>query len=103
MESLVLVFFTSLGVVLGASILGSLGGTLTGQPPLKVMANIAEDIKFWGVVAAFGGTFPNLRLLEGSLFEGELTTILRQLLALVMAFIGAELGFWLVSILTGGP
>lgn len=102
MERLILVFFTSLGVVLGATIIGGLGGTLTGQPPLKVMFNIAEDIKFWGVVAAFGGTFPNLRLLEGSLFEGDFLVIIRQISALILAFIGAELGFWIISKITGG-
>lgn len=102
MERIILVFFTSLGVVLGAAIIGGIGGTITGQPPLRIMYNIAEDIKLWGVVAAFGGTFPNLRLLEGSLFEGDLGVIIRQISALFLAFIGAELGFWIISRITGG-
>lgn len=102
MERLILVFFTSLGVVLGASIMGGLGGTLTGGPPLRAMFNIAEDIKFWGVVAAFGGTFPNLRLFEGSLFEGDFWGLFRQFSALLLAFIGAELGFWIIRKITGG-
>lgn len=102
MERHVLVFFTSLGVVLGASIIGGLGGTITGQPPLRVMYNIAEDIKLWGVVAAFGGTFPNLRLFEGSLFEGDFRVIINQITILVLAFIGAEMGFWIITKITGG-
>lgn len=102
MERLILVFFTALGVVLGASVIGGIGGTLTGQPPLRVMYTIAEEIKLWGLVAAFGGTFPNLRLLEGSIFQGDLQVILRQFSALILAFMGAELGFWIISIVTGG-
>ncbi|MEC9488212.1 MAG: YtrH family sporulation protein [Halanaerobium sp.] len=102
MERFVSVFFISLGIVLGGTLVGTIGSTIAGQPPSKSMLQLAEDLRLYGVVGAIGGSFTNLRLLEGSFFEGELWGVIRQLLVLVTAFLGANLASWIIGILAGG-
>lgn len=102
MGRIIIVFFISLGVVLGGAIIGSLGATLTTTPPLKEMLKISRDIKLWAIVTAIGGTFSNLKTFEGSLLEGKFIIIIKQFIILTTAFLGAQLGVWLISNLTGG-
>ncbi|MHB1126736.1 MAG: YtrH family sporulation protein, partial [Bacillota bacterium] len=52
-----LVFFVALGVVLGAALVGSLAAVLVGEPPIRTMTRLAQEIKIWAIVAAIGGTF----------------------------------------------
>lgn len=96
------VFFIALGVVLGGSFIGSIGGLLISQPPLKTMAEIADDLKLYAIISAIGGTFTNLRLLEGVFFKGELLIVVELFTILLSAFIGAQLGYWLITIFCGG-
>ncbi|TDX58949.1 YtrH family sporulation protein [Orenia marismortui] len=102
MARLSLVFFISLGVVLGGSILGSIGATLAKESPIKIMSQLSQEIKLWAVVTAMGGTFSHLRIIEGGMFEGKFILIFKQFILLMVAFLGAQLGIWLISIITGG-
>ncbi len=102
MNRIIPVFFIALGVVLGGSFIGSIGGVLINQPPLKVMASIADDLKLYAIISAIGGTFTNLRLLEGVFFQGDLLIIIQQFLILLSAFLGAQLGYWVIIIFCGG-
>lgn len=102
MNRVIPVFFIALGVILGASFAGSIGAVLTNQAPLKVMVNTAEDIKLYAIISAIGGTFTNLKILEGSFFQGELLIIIQQFLVLLSAYIGAQLGYWLITVIGGG-
>ena len=102
MDRLILVFFISLGVVLGGAIIGSIGGTLTHKSPLKTMNQLAQEIKLWAVMTALGGTFSNLRIIEGGVFKGEIIVIFKQFILLTGAFLGAQLGIWIISTLIGG-
>ncbi|MGM0472368.1 MAG: YtrH family sporulation protein [Bacillota bacterium] len=102
MQKIILAFFTALGVLLGGVLIGSFASLLTYQSPVKLMFKIAKDIKLWAIVTAIGGTFSNLRLIEGGFMEGRLTLVIRQLLVLIAAFFGAQLGIWIINILTGG-
>ena len=101
MKRLILVFFTSLGVVLGGAMIGSIGAALTEQPPIKMMNQLANEIKLWAVITAVGGTFSNLKIIEGGVFEGKVSLLIRQFIILTAAFLGAQLGIWLIRILTG--
>ena len=96
------VFFIALGVVLGGALFGSLGGLLAGQSPIKVISDLADDLKLYAVVSAIGGTFNNLRLIEGSVFQGELSVLFQQLILLISAFLGAMLGNWIIITFAGG-
>lgn len=102
MSKIIPVFFIALGVVLGGSFIGSVGGILINQPPLKVMVDIADDLKLYAIISAIGGTFTNLRLLEGVLFKGDLLIIIQQFFILLSAFIGAQLGYWIIIVFCGG-
>lgn len=102
MNRIIPVFFIALGVVLGGSFIGSIGGVIIHQSPLKIMSDIADDLKFYGIISAIGGTFTNLRLLEGVFYQGDLSIIIQQFLILLSAFLGAQLGYWLIIIFCGG-
>ena len=99
---LVTVFFIALGVVIGGTFIGGLSALFTKDSPLKLMDEIAQRIELYAVVSSIGGTFKNLRLLEGSIFQGELSIIIQQVLVLVIGFIGANVGVLIIKGLTGG-
>ena len=102
MKRILLVFFTALGVVLGGSITGALAATIVGDSPLKIMFELSKELKLWAVITALGGTFTTLRVIEGGVFEGKINLLIKQFILLTAAFLGAQLGLWLISILTGG-
>ncbi len=102
MNRIIPVFFIALGVVIGGSFVGSIGGVIIKQSPLKIMLDIADDLKLYAIISAIGGTFTNLRMLEGVLFKGDLLIIFQQFLILLSAFFGAQLGYWLIVIFCGG-
>ena len=101
MEKLLPVFFMALGVVVGGALIGSLGSFIAGDSPLKAMLRFADDLKLYAVISAIGGTFANLRLLEGSFLSGDLMILFQQLLILLSAFLGAQLGHWVILSLVG--
>ncbi len=102
MNRIIPVFFIALGVVIGGSFVGSIGGVLIKQSPLKIMLDIADDLKLYAIISAIGGTFTNLRMLEGVLFKGDLLIIFQQFLILLSAFFGAQLGYWIIVVFCGG-
>jgi hypothetical protein len=102
MNRIIPVFFIALGVVLGGSFIGSIGGILIQESPLKFMANIADDLKLYAIISAIGGTFTNLRILEGSVSQGEIILLFQQIIILLSAFLGAQLGYWLITVFCGG-
>lgn len=99
---MVTVFFIALGVVIGGTFIGALSALFTKESPLKMMDEIAQRIKLYAVVSSIGGTFKNLRLLEGSISQGELSIIIQQVLVLVIGFIGANVGVLIIKGLIGG-
>lgn len=101
-QKFLLIFFTALGVVLGAALVGSLAAGFTGQPPVKTMTTLAQDIKIWAIVAAIGGTFTTLEVLELGLFQGEILALIKQLLYLMAGFTGAQVGHFLIISMAGG-
>ncbi|MGI6365088.1 MAG: YtrH family sporulation protein [Bacillota bacterium] len=101
--TLLLDFLIALGVVVGGSAMGALGALLTQRPPLHIMADLAERLKIWGLAAALGGTFSTIRALESGLFAGQLGVVARQVTIILSAFLGAHLGYLLISILARGP
>ncbi len=102
MNKIIPTFFVALGMILGASFFGSIGAILTNQPPLKIMSDTAEEIKLFAIIGAIGGTFTRLKILEGGFFEGEFIVIIQQLLILISSYFGAQLGYWLIIVISGG-
>lgn len=97
---LLIPFFTSMGIVLGGSIVGSLS-VLGTASPLHQMHVLARSIKIWAVVIAMGGTFPAVRAIESGIWSGEAGILLRQLAILIASFLGAQAAYWMVQSLTG--
>lgn len=87
-------FFTAVGVVVGASLISSAAAVLVRQPPATVMIKLAGEIKIWAVVAAIGGTFTAIEVLESGIFEGEVKTVIKQFLYVLSGFLGAQIGYF---------
>jgi hypothetical protein len=90
-------WFIAFGVVLGGTLLGGIGAVLIMEPPTTRMLLISEQIKIWAVVAAVGGTIDPIRVIESNLTEGYISPAIKQILYIVFAFIGAQVGTSLIQ------
>ena len=45
-------FLTAFGVVIGASLFSGVGAIITGNPPYKVMMEVANSMKIWAIAAS---------------------------------------------------
>ncbi len=88
--------FLALGVTVGGGLLGALGHWLAGHPHDANATEIAFRIRIWAVAVAIGGTISALEHFEHSLASRALWDLARGSLALMAAYGGAELGYWLV-------
>lgn len=102
LKGLALAFCTALGVILGGALIGSLSALVTPESPFYRMQKLAGDMKLWAVVVALGGTWPTLRAMDSGIFRGDIATLLRQLAMLTAGFSGAQIGYWIITTLTGG-
>ncbi|NLJ99800.1 MAG: hypothetical protein GX318_01005 [Clostridia bacterium] len=102
LNKFLLIGLTALGVVLGAALIGSLSVIFTREAPARTMLRLAYEIKIWAIVAALGGTFSTIEVMELGLFEGEITALLRQFIYILGAFLGAQLGYFIIYSLVGG-
>jgi hypothetical protein len=100
-DRLVFIFCTSLGIILGGALVGSLSTIITGEQPYFTMRKLAEDMKIWAVVAAIGGSFSSFEALGSGLFSGEIRLLAKQFFYVISSFAGAELGIYLIYTLTG--
>ncbi len=101
-QKLILIFFTALGIMLGAALIGSLAAVMVKVPPLAVMIRLARDMKIWAIAAAIGGTFSTFEVFESGLFQGELRAVVKQLLYIFSALAGTQTGYQLILALCGG-
>ena len=94
-------FFVAFGVVFGAAALTGICAILTLRPPSVEMVTIAENIKIWAIVAAIGGTIDPFRVIESNIIGGQQTLAIQQIVYIVSAFMGAQMGTrviqWIVS------
>ncbi len=97
---MILTFCLAFGVVLGGSVLGSLGGLLTGFPG-RTMWRLAGQLKPWAVVAALGEDVAAFWYLEQGILKGQILDLGKQVLLLLAAFAGAQLGAYLILAASG--
>jgi len=96
-------FFIALGVLLGGSLLGSMGSFLFAhEPPIYTMFELAEKLKVWAIATAIGGAFTALRAIEIGFLSGQPAELLKHLALIISAFLGAQFGFVLLKICFGG-
>lgn len=95
-------FCVALGVMLGGCLLGGLGAFLLGQPPMEQIKILAGKLKIWALVAAIGGTFDTITAIERGFLGGSPADVLKQLLFILSAFLGAHLGTKMIHWFVGG-
>lgn len=93
-------YFTSLGIILGGSLIGAFAGFLIGKSPLYVMHTLSNSLKIWAIVGAIGGTFDTFYSFERGLFEGTTKDVFKQILLILSAMGGAQTGALIIKWLT---
>ncbi|HHT36314.1 MAG: YtrH family sporulation protein [Candidatus Wallacebacter cryptica] len=101
-REILLAFFSAFGVLVGGSVIGSFAAFFTQTSPFAMMRELVKVYRIWAIVTAIGGTFPMIRVIESSLFNGQLMALVRQAVIIISALFGAYAGYWLVITLTGG-
>ncbi|MDY0408657.1 YtrH family sporulation protein [Virgibacillus soli] len=89
-------FFIAFGVIIGGSLIGSIGAFATGHPPLNEVSQIAKKLRIWAIVAAIGGTFDAISNFENAL-EGSAFDAFKQILLILSAMGGVKLGLILIE------
>ncbi|MGG1519636.1 YtrH family sporulation protein [Paenibacillus oryzisoli] len=95
-------FAIAFGVVFGGSMLSGVAAVLTLQSPTEKMLTIAENIKIWAMVASIGGTIDPIRYIESHVAIGHLNPAIKQIVYIVVAFIGAHFGTSLIQMICKG-
>ncbi|WP_336885176.1 YtrH family sporulation protein [Caldalkalibacillus salinus] len=102
--TIILDFFVAFGVLIGGCLLGGLGAIIIAQPthpPLDLMSHLADKIKIWAVVAAIGGTIDTLSAIERGFFSGSHGEVVKHLLFICSAFLGAHAGTIIIKWFVG--
>jgi len=85
-------FLIALGVIVGASLFAGVAALINNHPPLKTMLDFSDSIKIWAVAVALGGTFSSFQILEQGLLKGEIRSIGKQAIYVLVALLGANSG-----------
>jgi PPE-repeat protein len=101
LDTLTINAFISFGVILGGTLIGSLGAVFTGQSPGHSMVELAGKLKIWALVSALGGTFDMLKAIEAGFLGMHLSSVAKQVLMILSAFLGAHTGYMVILWLTG--
>ncbi len=94
------VFFIAFGVIIGGSIIGSIGSFATGDPPLTAINRVAKGLRIWAVVAAIGGTFDAIANFEKGIFDGSTIDLLKQILFILSAMGGVKTAILIIHWIT---
>lgn len=96
-------FFTALGIEIGGPLIGAVPSLLFSGRPMRTALELAGDLKFWAIAMAMGGSFTVLEALESGLMRHQLHTVVKHGAAIVGAFAGAQIGYWIVDGLVRKP
>lgn len=95
--SFIHVYFIAFGVLIGGTIIGSIGSFVTGDAPFTAMSHIAKRIRIWAIVAAIGGTFDAITNFEKGLMDGNTLDAIKQILLILSAMGGVKTAIILIS------
>lgn len=87
------------GVTGGGGVLGAFGQWLVGQSGANA-ADLGFRIRIWAVAIAIGGTMTAFENLERGLSQGALPQIVKDILVLGSAYLGAQAAYWWLRALT---
>ncbi|WP_027724090.1 YtrH family sporulation protein [Tuberibacillus calidus] len=93
-------FFIAFGVLIGGCIVGGIGAFLISKPPLFAMNELVDKLKIWAIVSAIGGTFDAINDLEKGFLEGTPSEVIKHLLLIASAMVGAHTASIIIHWLT---
>ncbi len=94
-------FLVALGVTLGGALSGAAASLLVGGHPMDRLRFLADEMRLWGILVAVSGSFEPLRGIEQGLFAGQGRVLVRHVFYLLVAMVGANLGYFLLQHLAG--
>ncbi|UOQ47158.1 YtrH family sporulation protein [Gracilibacillus caseinilyticus] len=97
MQTAIHCFFIAFGVMIGGSMIGSIGAFLTGDAPITHMGRIAKGLRIWAIVAAIGGTFDAIYNFERGLYYGSTIDLFKQILLIITAMGGAHTALLIIE------
>jgi hypothetical protein len=98
-SNIVYSFLISMGVMLGASTFAGIGAVLNNHPPMKTMLDLAGSIKIWAVAVALGGTFTSFQVFDQGLLKGEIRSVVKQVIYILIALVGANMGYGFLKLI----
>lgn len=94
-------YFIAFGVVIGGSVIGSIGAFITGEAPFTAIMRIAKSLQIWAIVASIGGTFDTIANLQRGLIDGSTMDLFKQILFILAAMSGVKTALiiigWLIQ------
>lgn len=90
-------YFIALGVMIGGTLIGTIGAFAAGDAPLTHMARLAKSLRIWAIVAAIGGTFDAISNIEKGLFDGATIDIVKQILCIIAAMGGVQTALLIIE------
>lgn len=94
-------FLIALSITLAGSLSGAAASLFLGGHPIDRLRFLSEEMRLWGVLVAVSGSFEPLRSIGQGIFSGQLRGMLRQMLLLFVALVGAQLGHMLLQQIAG--
>ncbi|KGP73620.1 YtrH family sporulation protein [Pontibacillus yanchengensis] len=96
-ETIFQYYFIALGVMIGGTLIGSIGAFAAGEAPYTYIARLAKSLRIWAIVAAIGGTFDAITTFEKGLFEGSTIDMFKQILCIISAMGGVQTALLIIE------
>src|SRR5690625_273662 len=93
-------YFIAFVVILGGTLIGSIGTFLTGDAPITSMGRIAQSLKIWAIVAAIGGTFDAIENFQKGFLDGSTLDLFKQVMFIISAMVGVKSGILFIQWIT---
>ncbi|MEG3072450.1 MAG: YtrH family sporulation protein [Candidatus Syntrophopropionicum ammoniitolerans] len=78
-KNLILIFFTAMGVLLGAALVGIPGRLDSTRNPPRYHAQVGAGNENMGCGGSYWRAFSTIEILESGILRGEITAVLKQL------------------------
>ncbi|MFZ3578190.1 YtrH family sporulation protein [Virgibacillus sp. DJP39] len=89
-------YFIAFGVIIGGTIIGSMGSFFTGDAPVSSITRLAQSLRIWAIVAAIGGTFDAITKFE-KVLDGSTIDVFKQILLIIAAMGGVKSAILILS------
>ncbi|GGD16883.1 YtrH family sporulation protein [Pontibacillus salipaludis] len=90
-------YFIALGVMIGGTLIGTIGAFAAGEAPFTYMARLAKSLRIWAIVAAIGGTFDAITNFEKGFYDGSTIDIFKQILLILSAMGGVQTALLIIE------